>query len=238
MKKGALSSLLLISVSALFLVTSCSNKSEGGLDFPRTHPDQNLSDKAVAFKLGDKTFDLSLDFEEAKKLFGEEMTVWWSKDIVDEINEEHDDIDEKYDDWIYTYIVQDGVYSADLNFKYNEKDDKFELHTFQTVYDFEDKEKFDVMHNVYYTENGKKQKKDFPYETDKIVFSIDGLAMGTATNEQLAGHFGKGSIDMDEDGIHIRRQVCVYEDYTIVTYYNNDGVFRGIFLFPTPEDKR
>lgn len=232
---------VLITFSALFTLTSFASCSIG--DEPKdseaapettkkslTHPGQYLKDKKNFFSLGGKTFDFSLDVEGFKEVFGDEMTIWWSKEMEDEVKKEGEDIGllPSYYDDVFATIVQNGVYSADVHFTYNKNTDKFEVQYFQTTYDFGDKEKFDIMPNVAYTENGEMKRKDFPYETDKIDFSVDGFHTGKANTEQVSERLGE-CVSAKSDDVCYMRQGYSFEDYNLILYYNDEGILKGVF---------
>lgn len=241
-RKNKIFKAVLITFSALFTLssfTSCSigNEPKDSVAAPETteksvtHPGQYFKDKKNFFSLGGKRFDLSLDYESFKEVFGDEMTVWWSKEMEDEVKKEGEDIGllpSFYDD-IFATIVQNGVYSADVHFVYNDKTDKFEVQLFETIYDFGDKENFDIAKDVAYTENGEMKRKDFPYETDKIDFSVDGFSAGKANKEQIAERIGEcRTYDSKEDYIV---QGYYFEDYSLIMRYNGEGILNGVFIF-------
>ncbi|MBD5081046.1 MAG: hypothetical protein HDT44_04700 [Ruminococcaceae bacterium] len=247
-RKNKIIKAVLITFSALFTLssfTSCSigNEPKDSEATPETTektvtlPGQYLKDKKSFFSLGGKTFDLSLDFESCKEIFGDEMTVWWSAEIADKAySEVFDELNIEYvgsadsENHIYTHIVQDGVYTANLDFIYNEETEQFDVLLFQTTFDildfnFDNKEKIAL--DIAYTENGEIKTKDFPYETDKIDFSVDGFSMGKANNEQVAESLGECKIDKEEG--HIRQQY-LFEDYSLVLFYNNEGILKGAMI--------
>ena len=247
-RKNKIFKAVLITFSALFTLssfTSCSigNEPKGSEATPETTektvtlPGQYLKDEKNFFSLGGKTFDLSLDFESLKEVFGDEMTVWWSAEIADKAySEVFDELNIEYDgsadseNHIYTNIVQDGVYTADLDFVYNEETERFDVLLFQTVFDiadfdFDNKEK--VASNIAYTENGETMKKDFSYEIDKIDFSVDGFSINEANSEQIAESIGECKTAKEEG--HIRQQY-LFEDYSLALFYNNEGILKGAMI--------
>ncbi len=236
---------VLISLSALFtlsLLTSCSvdntnpKESETTPESSKkllTHPGQNLKDKVNSFKLGDREFDLSLDFDGFKKVLGDEMTVWYSKETVDNFNEEiseYIDFKYEYDGQLATYIVQNETYCGDLIFVYNDNSDKYEFFSLKTTFDYGDKEKFDTAKDISYTENGEIKEKDFPIEVDKICFSIDNLATGTTTREQLEQYLGNGEYTSDTA---YSIEIFAFEDYYFAAHFDTNEVFKAAFIFPT-----
>lgn len=231
-KKAALISLSMM--FALLSLSSCSadnsktpqDTEETGTNGEYTfiHSGQKLTNKVSSIKLGDKEFDLSLDFEGFKAIFGDEMTVWYSKDTVDDFNDANDE-NYIYDNYIYASVVQNGVFTADLGFIYNESTKKYDFLSVQTVtsYNFSG-------HNISYTENGEVKIKDFPVETDKVYFSFDSLTTGTTTKKQIDDMLGEGEIFEHSDKGYIM-ETCYFDDYKTVFYYDNSEIFKGIFIF-------
>lgn len=230
---------LLLSLSALctlVLFSSCSTDNsdktpqEKSKEQILTHPGQNLTDKVNTFKLGDKDFTLSEDSEAFQNIFGEQSTIWYSKDIVEKNNKETGE-DVEYQNMILSYIVQDGVYCGDAAFYETDDSGKNILLSFNTVFDYGDKEMHDKATNISYTENGEVKRKDFPIEVDKILFSIDNLTTGTATREQLEQYLGEGKYDPPTEDYDYSREVFAFEDFTLVTYFDNNDIFKAVYIF-------
>lgn len=189
----------------------------------KNRPNEYFTDVASSLKLGDKEFNLSLDYDGIKAIFGDEMTVWDSK----ENDENHESEDYIFDDYIFASVVQDGVYTAELSFIYNKNTKKYDFCMIQTVNSFN---LGDTASNISYTENGEIKIKDFPIETDKILFAIDGLATVTATMEQIENRIGKGEVYDHSDKGYIL-ETYVFEDYRIDLYYYINQIFSGAFIF-------
>ncbi len=192
-----------------------------------THPGQYLTDKVSSFKIGDKEFTPSLNYDGFKEVFGDEMAAIHSGS--DEGSGEHNS-DSIYDNKILAFIVQDGVYCADIDFAYDENLKKFSLWHFHSVFDYGDKETFDKIQGISYIENGEVKEKDFPIEVDKVVISVGDLTTGTATREQVEQYFGSG---IYESGDTSAREMFAFEDYTLGIYFDSDDIFRAISLRPT-----
>ena len=239
--KSIIKKAALISISALTVLLSLSSCSADTDKTPQdtgkkekilTHQGQNLTDKVSSLKFGDKEFKLQCNSEEFQNIFGEQSTIWYSKEILDEFNKENGE-NEKFQNTVSTYIVQDGVFCGDVTF-YQSDNSKIDviLHL-GTAYDFGDKEKFDIAQDISYTENGKVKKKDFPFETDKIRFSIGQFTTGTATREQLEQYLGKGKYAELQN---YSREAFAFEDFTVVTYFDPDDIFKGVYIFRTDYD--
>lgn len=237
MKKAKNLNAFLLLLSALFslsLLTSCSTDNpdtQGKATEQITEayginrPGEYFTDKVSSLKLGDKEFDLPLDFDGFKAIFGDEMTVWYSKE-----NDENHEL-EKYifDDYIFTSVVQDGVYTAELYFIHNMNTKKYDFYMIKTVNNFILADK-DTASNISYTENGEIKIKDFPIEADKVIFSIDGLATGTATKEQIDKLIGEGEVFDHSDKGYIL-EAYYFEDYKMTLYYDTSQTFIGAYIF-------
>ncbi|MCM1298146.1 MAG: hypothetical protein NC203_08650 [Firmicutes bacterium] len=213
---------LILSLSLLF--SACGNsqaENREGSERALTHPGQYLTDKISSFKLGDREFGIDNDYEGFREVFGDEMTAWYSPDKLGE--------ESNYDNKIMTHIVQNEVYSGDLEFAYDKNSKKFELWVLRSEFDYGDRETFDFAIDISYTENGEVKKKDFPIEVDKIAASIDDLNTGTATAKQIEQYLGKGKY---ESGDNYSREIFAFEDYTLVTYYDGGGIFKAMTLYP------
>ncbi len=192
-----------------------------------THPGQYLTDKVSSFKIGDKEFTPSLDYDGFKEVFGDEMSAMHSGS--DEGTEGHNN-DIIYDNKIFAFIVQDEVFCADIDFAYDENLKKYSLWFLHSVFDYGDKETYDIATNISCIENGEVKEKDFPIEVDKIVISVGDFTTGTATREQVEQYFGSGIYAHDDT---YSREAFAFEDYTLYIYFDNDDIFRAIALRPT-----
>lgn len=235
--------LLLSALGALSLLSSCSfvnlsaapkatEKEDTKNERILTHPKQYLTDKVSSFKLGDKEFSLTEDSGSFRNIFGEQYTEWYSKEIAEEERKKLGD-DVEYKNMICSHIVQNGVYCADINFYQTDDSGTNVLLVFSTVYDREDKENFHIAHNISYTENGKVKKGDFPYETDKICFSVDGLTTNTATRGRLEEYLGEGHrIVSEEPDARYSMETFAFEDFTLAAYFDMDDIFKAVYIYP------
>ena len=205
---------------ALFSLSSCSNLISKDPQEPEVnifeHKGEKLTDKVSRFKLGDKEFDLSLDREGFRAIFGDEMTEYRSED-------------EKYlsyndDCYIYADVVQNGVYTGKLGFLYNENTKKYDFLSIQSIVDNV------YQKNVHYTENGEVKIKDFPIKTDKFDFCLDDLKTGTANKQQINDLFGEEKINDNSSDSGDTMEAYYFDDYVMMIYYKS-GIFNGIFIF-------
>lgn len=223
--KSFIKNITLFSMSvllALFSLSSCSNLISKDPQEPEVnffeHKGEKLTDKVCSFKLGDKEFDLSLDREGFKAIFGDEMTEYRSED----------EKDLSYNDnrYIYADVVQNGVYTGNLTFLYNKKTKKYDFLSVESVVDHYFNGK-----NVYYTENGEIKTKDFPIETDKFTFTLSNLQTGTSNKQQINDLFGEGKdLDGDPDDGYMR-EAYYFDDYLMIVYYDSSVIFKGVFIF-------
>lgn len=227
----------MLSISAVTVLLSLSSCSADADKTPQetekkekilTHQGQNFTDKVSSLKFGDKEFTLNCNSEEFQNTFGEQSTIWYSKEIVDKFNKENGE-NVEYQNNISSYIVQDGVYCGDVNFYQADDSETGVILDLRTVFDYGNEE-FKASKDISYTENGEVKKKDFPYELDKIRFSIDGFTTGTATREQLEQYLGKGGYGPQQNH---STEMFAFEDFTLVIYFDADDVFKGVTIFRT-----
>lgn len=239
--KGLIKKAALFSLSMLFALLSLSSCSADNSRIPQdtegkektlTHPGQNLADKVGSFKLGDKDFTLYQDSEDFQNTFGEQSTVWYSKEIVDKFNKENGEKAE-YQNNIWSYIVQDGVYCGDASFYQTDDSGTNVFFSFKTIFDYGDKETFDFATNISYTENDEVKKKDFPYEVDKIRFSVNGLTTGTATREQLEQYLGEGMYAPPQYDVAYSSEMFSFEDFILVAHFDTNDIFKAVNIFRT-----
>lgn len=179
-----------------------------------THPGEYLNDYIDTLSIGDREIPLSITFEEARELFGDDFKTSYP-DILEEV------VPNKFIGLYSSYadIIDNGSYWGMLTFGSEKEsgEDAF-LIMFRPLTDFGG----DSM-NVTWSENGEYFDDDFPFEFGKITSSIGGFTTGISTRSQIREFFGDGRADdSEEDDLYF--DTYMFEDYGVEFQYNENGI--------------